>query len=107
MNLQNTLSMETKNYSGNFVIILLCDIHDIMKLFAFLLRVMRMWKTACFLFASKPTLWALHPWLQSCRKTQMSSDMDMPLSGPLEVTDTNSSGRWGYDLRWPSKNNKS
>jgi len=48
--------METKNYRGNFVIILLCDIHDTMKLFAFLLWVM--WMVECStVSASKPTLW--------------------------------------------------
>lgn len=91
--------MVTKNYGGNFVIILLYDIHSTMKLFAFLLQVMWMVEHSMASLCSKAFLMALHPWPQNFRKTQMLRDIDMLLPGSPEVIDRNSSGRCGCDLR--------
>lgn len=108
MTLQNIWSMETKNYGDDFVSILLCDIHDTMKLFAFLLPAMRIIESSTVSLCFKTHFMVLCPRPQNCRETQMFRDMDMALWFPWRSPEyyTNSSGRCGDDPRWPEKNNK-
>lgn len=53
--------METKNYSDNFVTILLCDIHDTMKLFAFLLPAVWMVESSTVSLCFKTHFMVLRP----------------------------------------------
>lgn len=77
---------DKNNDSGNFVIILLCESRDSMKLFASLLQVMPMGEHIMLSLCSKTDCTALHPWPQNRRKTQIFRDVHTPLSlDPLKL----------------------
>lgn len=79
-------------------VIRLYDIHKTTKLVAFLRQAAWLVEQGVVSLCSKACLW-LYILATNLQQTQMFRDTDVPLPGSPEVTDINSSGRCGSDLR--------